>query len=57
LAWYSERCLNCSYDHARPSANGWPTRIGYGGNYWNMTMSLDDLFSEPMNILKTKVVM
>jgi hypothetical protein len=49
--------LNCSYDHARPSANGWPTGIGYGGNYWNMTMSLDDLFNEPMNILKTKVVM
>lgn len=44
------------YDKTRPIATGWPSSIGYGGAYWNMSLSLTDLDNEPMNILKTKAV-
>lgn len=46
-----------SYDKARPAPSGFPTQIKYGGAYWNMTLSKEDLAGDPMNILKTKAVM
>ncbi|KAJ9124101.1 hypothetical protein QFC22_000896 [Naganishia vaughanmartiniae] len=44
------------YDKARPAPGGFPTQIKYGGPYWNMTLSKEDLAGDPMNILKTKAV-
>ena len=46
-----------SYDKTRPAPSGFPTQIKYGGPYWNMTLSKEDLAGDPMNILKTKAVM
>ncbi|GHJ88515.1 hypothetical protein NliqN6_4917 [Naganishia liquefaciens] len=44
------------YDKTRPAPGGFPTQIKYGGPYWNMTLTKDDLGGDPMNILKTKAV-
>lgn len=45
------------YDNRRPAPTGTPTAISYGGNSFDVSLSKDDLFGEPMNILNTKAVL
>ena len=57
LPWILLMRYAFSYDKTRPAPGGFPTQIKYGGPYWNMTLTKDDLGGDPMNILKTKAVM
>lgn len=45
------------YDHVRPDPMGMPTNITYGGDYFNVTLTKDDLFGVTSNIKKTKAVL
>jgi hypothetical protein len=45
------------YDNPRPAPSGFPGTISYGGGYFNMTLSREDLGGDPMNVLKTRAVL
>jgi hypothetical protein len=45
-----------SYDKPRPNPQGIPNTITYGGDYFNVSLSLSDLNQNPLNINKTKAV-
>ncbi|WVN87854.1 uncharacterized protein L203_103050 [Cryptococcus depauperatus CBS 7841] len=43
-------------DHAKPSPQGMPSKITYGGDYFDITLSASDLFNVPININNTRAV-
>ncbi|KAK4687301.1 hypothetical protein P7C73_g2818, partial [Tremellales sp. Uapishka_1] len=43
-------------DHVKPAPTGLPTTFTYGGDYFNVSLTMDDLFNDPLNINKTKAV-
>ncbi len=49
--------LHSYYSQARPNVTGLPSTITYGGNYFNVSLPYASLYNEPMNVLKTKVVL
>ena len=44
------------YDNARPNVTGLPTTLGYGGSYFNLTLSSDALNNNISNIDTVKVI-
>ncbi|KAF7971613.1 hypothetical protein HWV62_20712 [Athelia sp. TMB] len=44
------------YNKRRPAPSGLPTTLSYGGAYWNVSLTSDDLFGNPANIAGAKVV-
>ena len=44
------------HDQPRPNPSGMPSGLTYGGDYFNVTLTKDDLMGNPMNINKTKAV-
>ncbi|QRW26896.1 glyoxal oxidase [Rhizoctonia solani] len=45
------------YSQRRPQPNGLLSELGYGGNYFNVTLSKDDLFGNVSMIATAKVVL
>lgn len=43
-------------DHDKPNPSGMPSNITYGGDYFDVTFTLTDLFNNTLNINKTKAV-
>ena len=44
------------WDKPRPAPGGMPSTLTYGGDYFNVTLTLDDLNNNALNINKTKAV-
>ncbi|OAX37361.1 glyoxal oxidase [Rhizopogon vinicolor AM-OR11-026] len=44
------------YNQRRPEPQGLPSQLSYGGSYFNISLSLADLFSNVDNIQSTKVM-
>ncbi|CAE6431726.1 hypothetical protein RSOLAG1IB_01036 [Rhizoctonia solani AG-1 IB] len=51
-----ERFYPSYYSKRRPEPNGLLSQLGYGGNYFNVTLSKDDLFGNVSMIATAKVV-
>lgn len=51
-----ERFYPSYYSQRRPEPNGLLSQLGYGGNYFNVTLSNDDLFGNVSMIATAKVV-
>jgi len=51
-----ERFYPAYYSERRPEPNGLLSQLGYGGNYFNVTLSKDDLFGNVSMIATAKVV-
>ncbi|KAG9074419.1 hypothetical protein FS749_014022, partial [Ceratobasidium sp. UAMH 11750] len=51
-----ERFYPSYYSQRRPEPNGLLSQLGYGGNYFNVTLSKDDLFGNVSMIATAKVV-
>ena len=52
-----ERFYPWYYDKRRPEPKGVPTTLSYGGNYWQATLTVQDLNNDPATyIQKTKAV-
>ena len=52
-----ERFYPWYYDKRRPEPKGVPTTLSYGGNYWQATLTAQDLNNDPAQyIQKTKAV-
>ena len=52
-----ERFYPPYYSERRPQPNGLLSQLGYGGNYFNVTLSKDDLFGNVTMISTAKVVL
>ncbi|CAE6477471.1 unnamed protein product [Rhizoctonia solani] len=52
-----ERFYPSYYSQRRPEPNGLLSQLGYGGNYFNVTLSKDDLFGNVSMISTAKVVL
>ncbi|CAE6420205.1 hypothetical protein ACGC1H_004865 [Rhizoctonia solani] len=52
-----ERFYPSYYSERRPEPNGLLSQLGYGGNYFNVTLSKDDLFGNVSMISTAKVVL
>ncbi|KAG9114241.1 hypothetical protein FRC07_007679 [Ceratobasidium sp. 392] len=52
-----ERFYPSYYSERRPEPNGLLSQLGYGGNYFNVTLSNDDLFGNVSMIATAKVVL
>lgn len=46
----TERFYPSYYDKRRPQPIGLPTSIGYGGQYFNVTLDENDLFGDVKNV-------
>ena len=44
------------YNERRPEPQGLPTQLSYGGSYFNVSLTLDDLFGDAGNIQNASVV-
>ena len=44
------------YNERRPEPVGLLTTLGYGGAYFNVSLTSDDLFGDVNNVNKTKVI-
>ncbi|KAF5357290.1 hypothetical protein D9758_005833 [Tetrapyrgos nigripes] len=51
-----ERFYPSYYNERRPEPKGIPQKIGYGGSYFDLTLSQDDLSGDSNNLNKTTVV-
>lgn len=51
-----ERFYPSYYSERRPEPNGLLSQLGYGGNYFNVTLSKDDLFGNVSMVATAKVV-
>jgi hypothetical protein len=51
-----ERFYPSYYDKKRPDPQGLIDQLGYGGSYFNVSLTLDDLAGDIANIDKTKAV-
>lgn len=51
-----ERFYPSYYNERRPQPQGLPSQLGYGGPYFNVTLSNDDLFGDSSNAANTTVV-
>ena len=51
-----ERFYPAYYSKTRPDPQNLPSTLGYGGAYWNLTLSATDLDNSLDNLPKTKVV-
>ncbi|CAE6524828.1 unnamed protein product [Rhizoctonia solani] len=52
-----ERFYPSYYSERRPEPNGLLSQLGYGGNYFNVTLTKDDLFGNVSMISTAKVVL
>lgn len=53
----TERFFPWYYSKRRPEPQGLPTTITYGGNYFNVSLSKQDLEDTPSNIKNTKAIL
>ena len=53
----TERFYPSYYDKRRPQPIGLLTSIGYGGDYFNVTLDTDDLFGDVENVKNATVVL
>ncbi|KAI0266780.1 glyoxal oxidase N-terminus-domain-containing protein [Gloeopeniophorella convolvens] len=51
-----EKFYPAYFDKRRPLPSGIPPTVGYGGSFFNLSLSTDDLFNNTENIKRAKVV-
>ena len=54
--WRVEYFYPSYYNERRPEPNGILSTLSYGGDYFNVTLTKDDLFGDVKNVNKTKVI-